>query len=52
MRDVSRGCASGGECASVQGSRVAVTGRSRRRWSAEGKVRVDRDCVLGGYPNG
>ena len=48
MQDSARGSAAAGERASVQGSNVAATGRSRRRWSAEEKARVVRESLRPG----
>ena len=40
MQDYARGSAAAGERENAQGSNVAATRRSRRRWSAEQKARV------------
>ena len=48
MQDSTRRTAAGRERASVQGSNVAATGRSRRRWSAEEKARVVRESLRPG----
>ena len=40
MQDSARGSAAARKRESVQGSNVAATRRSRRRWSAEEKARV------------
>ena len=45
MQDSTRSSAADRERASVQGSNVAATGRSRRRWSAEEKARVVRESL-------
>ena len=48
MQDSTRSTAADRERASVQGSKVAATGRSRRRWSAEEKARVVRESLRPG----
>ena len=48
MQDCTRSTAAGRERASAQGSNVAATGRSRRRWSAEEKARVVRESLRPG----
>ena len=48
MQDSTRSSAADRERASVQGSNVAATGRSRRRWSAEEKARVVRESLRPG----
>ena len=48
MQDSTRSTAADRECASVQGSNGAATGRSRRRWSAEEKARVVRESLRPG----
>ena len=48
MEDSARGSAADRERASAQGSNVAVTRRSRRRWSAEEKARVVRESLRPG----
>ena len=48
MQDSARSSTAGRERASVQGSNVAATGRSRRRWSAEEKARVVRESLRPG----
>ena len=48
MHDSTRSSAADRERASVQGSNVAATGRSRRRWSAEEKARVVRESLRPG----
>ena len=48
MQDSARSSTAGRERASVQGSNVAATGRSRRRWSAEEKARVVRESLKPG----
>ena len=48
MQESTRSSATERERASVQGSNVAATGRSRRRWSAEEKARVVRESMRPG----
>ena len=48
MQDSARSSAADRERASVHGSNVAATGRSRRRWSAEEKARVVRESLRPG----
>ena len=48
MQDSTRSTGADRERASVQGSNVAATGRSRRRWSAEEKARVVRESLRPG----
>jgi transposase len=48
MQDSTRSSAASRERASVQGSNVAATGRSRRRWSTEEKARVVRESLRPG----
>ena len=48
MQDSTRSSAVAGARAGVQGSNVATTGRSRRRWSAEEKARVVRESLRPG----
>ena len=48
MQDSTRSSAAARERASVRGSNVAATGRSRRRWSAEEKARVVRESLRPG----
>ena len=48
MQDSARSSTAGRERASVQGSNVAATGRSRRRWSAEEKAQVVRESLKPG----
>ena len=48
MQDSARGCAAAVERESVQGSNVAPTRRSRRRWSDEEKARVVRESLRPG----
>ena len=48
MQDSARSSAADRERASVHGSNVAATGRSRRRWSAEEKARVVRESLKPG----
>ena len=48
MQESTRSSAAGRERASAQGSNVAATGRSRRRWSAEEKAQVVRESLRPG----
>ena len=48
MQDSARSSTTERERASVQGSNVAATGRSRRRWSAEEKAQVVRESLRPG----
>ena len=48
MQESTRSSATERERASVQGSNVAATGRSRRRWSAAEKARVVRESLRPG----
>ena len=48
MQDSTQSSAAVGGRAGVQGSNVAATGRSRRRWSTEEKARVVRESLRPG----
>ena len=48
MQDSTRSSAADRDRASAQGSNVAATGRSRRRWSDEEKARVVRESLRPG----
>ena len=48
MQDCERGCAADRERSSVAGSSGSVKRRSRRRWSAEQKVRIVGESLRSG----